>query len=136
VNGRVSTQVVVDDAVGDLRHVTVAALSWTDSDPLAVDITLTSAPQHPSLPAGRWVVLRDFLRYGCSEATGDGEVRICPDGERVRLELASHSRAHVVHVPAFVLRAFLDETEKVVPTGSEAGDAVMDELIRRLLDYG
>jgi hypothetical protein len=137
VNGRVSTQVVVeDDASASVRHVTVVALSWSDSDPLAVEIALTSQPNHPSLPAGRWVVLRDFLRYGCSEPTGDGDVRISPvEDSRIRLDLTTHSRPHIVHLPAFVLRAFLDETEQVVPTGHEAGDEVIDELIRRLLDY-
>lgn len=57
---------------------TVLRLSWQQDDPLAVRLQLISTPDHPALPRGSWVVLRDFLRYGLEEATGDGEVRISP----------------------------------------------------------
>jgi hypothetical protein len=136
VDGRISTQLVVDDAgLTGAHHLTVLALSWTDADPLAVTICLSPRPDHPSLPRGEWVALRDFLRYGCSEPTGDGEVRIRPDGpHQVLLELHHDGRPYQVHVPVAALLAFLDETEEVVPTGREAGEAVLDELIRRLLD--
>lgn len=135
-NGEISTRLVVDDAgLTGAHHLTVLALSWNDADPLAVSLTLAARPDHPSLPRGDWVVLRDFLRYGCTEPTGDGNVRIRPDGHnRVRLELHAGDRPFIVHVSATVLTAFLDDTEALVPTGHEAGDAVMDELIRRLLN--
>ena len=64
--------------------------------------TLTSTPDHPALPRGRWVVLRDFLRYGLEEPTGDGEVRISPDVEEgtVSIRLARDGRPAWVKVPA------------------------------------
>jgi hypothetical protein len=136
VTGHVSTRVVVnDDGPTSTRHRTVLALSWNDSDPLAVSILLSTEPDHPSLPRGEWVMLRDFLRYGCSEPTGDGSVRIRPDAEgRVLLVLQDKNKTFEIRVPTATVTGFLDETELAVPTGSEAGEAVLDELIRRLLD--
>jgi hypothetical protein len=136
VTGQVSTRVVVnDDGATSSRHRTVLALSWNDSDPLAVSILLSTEPDHPSLPHGEWVMLRDFLRYGCSEPTGDGSVRIRPDSDgRVLLVLQDTSKTFEIRVPTATVTGFLDETELAVPTGSEAGEEVLDELIRRLLD--
>jgi hypothetical protein len=136
VTGQVSARVVVNDGGGkSSRHRTVLALSWDDSDPLAVRIVLSTEPDHPSLPRGEWVMLRDFLRYGCSEPTGDGAVRIRPDGvNRILLALQDDTKTFEVRVPAATLTGFLDETERAVPTGREAGEEVLDELIRRLLD--
>jgi hypothetical protein len=132
----VSTRVVVDSGgVTSTRHRTVLALSWTDADPLAVEILLSTEPDHPSLPRGEWVMLRDFLRYGCTEATGDGAVRIRPDSDgRVLMELRDDTKTFEIRIPTSTVTGFLDETERAVPTGSEAGEAVLDELIRRLLD--
>ena len=81
-------------------------------------------------------MLREFLRYGVEEATGDGDVRISPEGGgRVRLELLGEAKPYVVHVPADVLCDFLDETEAIVRTGAEAPEAALDALIARLLEY-
>lgn len=136
MTGQVSTRVLVDGGgTAGTRHRTTLALTWTDEDPLAVGIVLTTEPDHPSLPRGEWVMLRDFLRYGCSEPTGDGSVRVRPDGAgRVLLELRDSAKTFEVRIPATTVSGFLDETERAVPTGSEAGEAVLDELIRRLLD--
>src|ERR1700710_3237888 len=66
---------------------TVLRLTWDSADPLAVRLTLTSTPDHPALPRGHWIVLRDFLRYGLEEPTGDGAVRISPDSERQKVSI-------------------------------------------------
>jgi hypothetical protein len=137
VTGQVSTRVVVNDGgATSTRHRTVLALSWNDSDPLAVGIRLSTEPDHPSLPRGEWVMLRDFMRYGCSEPTGDGSVRIRPDDEpgRTLLVLQDDTKTFEIRVPTATITGFLDETERAVPTGREAGEEVLDELIRRLLD--
>lgn len=128
--------VVIDDGGHSGRgRLTVLRLSWRAGDPLAVHLTLTAQPDHPALPRGSWVVLRDFLRYGLEEATGDGEVRIRPDDgrDRVWLELARPGRAACVSVPRGVVRAFLDRTHAVVPTGAETSDDAVDALLARLL---
>ena len=53
------------------NHLTVLGLAWRREDPLAVRLTLAAQPDHPALPRGEWSVLRDFLRYGVEEPTGD-----------------------------------------------------------------
>jgi hypothetical protein len=130
----VVADVVIDDSAHSGRgRLTVLHLSWDEDDPLAVTLTLTAQPDHPALPRGHWVVLRDFLRYGLEEPTGDGEVRIRPERDRVRFALARPGRPAGVSVPREVLRDFLDRTEQVVPTGAEHSDAAIDALLARLL---
>jgi hypothetical protein len=134
--GAVVTDVVIDDGRYSGRgRVTVLRLAWDRCDPLAVELLLTAQPDHPALPRGRWVVLRDFLRYGLEEPTGDGEVRIRPDElrDRVWFELARPGRAACVSVPREVARAFLDRTEALVPRGEEVSDVAVDALLERLL---
>jgi hypothetical protein len=137
LTGTVSAHVVVDDAgMTGHGHLTVLGLSWTPHEPIAVVLTLAAQPDHPALPRGEWAVLRDFLRYGIEEATGDGMVRIQPDGNgRVLLELLGQAKPYSVHVPADVICDFLDQTESIVATGAAAEDEVIDALIERLLEY-
>ena len=137
MTGDITAHVVVDDSgMSGHGHLTVLGLAWSSRDPLAVRLNLSAQPDHPALPRGEWAVLREFLRYGIEEATGDGDVRIRPDGTgQVRLELLGEAKLYAVHVPAAVLLGFLDETEAVVATGAEADEAMMDALIARLLEY-
>jgi hypothetical protein len=137
VDGLISAHVVVGDAgMSGRGHMTVLGLAWRRDDPLAVVLTLAAQPDHPSLPRGEWAVLRDFLRYGVEEPTGDGAVRIRPGGDgQVVLELLGEVKPYVLHVPADVICKFLDATEAIVPTGAEADDAAIDALIGRLLEY-
>ncbi len=128
-----SVEVVIDDGGSSGRgRLTVLTVLWHAEDPLAVELLLTAQPDHPALPRGRWVVLRDFLRYGLDEPTGDGEVRIRPDElrDRVWFELARPGRAACVSVPRDVARDFLDRTEAVTPEGvDEAVDALLERLL-------
>jgi hypothetical protein len=135
VSTDIRAHVVVGDAgMSGHGHMTLLALSWTADDPLAVQVRLSAEPDHPALPRGQWVVLRDFLRYGIDEPTGDGCVRIRPDdGRMVALDLEGPARSYTVQRPAQVLGGFLDETERVVPAGAEADDAMLDALIARLV---
>ena len=136
MHGSVATSVVVDDAgMTGPGHVTILELTWRADDPLAVTLRLTARPDHPALPRGEWTVLRDFLRYGITTATGDGMVRIEPDtASRVRLSLRGAGRPYAFCIPGAVLLAFLDETDAIVPAGTEASDEDLDALIDRLLD--
>lgn len=117
-------------------HAAVLRLSWSRQDPLAIVLEVSSRPDHPALPRGRWVVLRDFLRYGLEEPTGDGDVRIRPEPERraLRLELRGRARPCLLTVPIERVAAFLDATERLVPAGEERSETALDELIVRLLD--
>ena len=137
MDGHISAHVVVDDAgMSGRGHMTVLGLAWRRDDPLAVILTLAAQPDHPSLPRGEWAVLRDFLRYGVEEPTGDGAVRLRPsDDGQVILELFGEAKPYMLHVPIDVICKFLDATEAIVPAGAEAEDAVIDALINRLLEY-
>jgi len=136
VQGSISTTVVVDDAaMTGYGHTTMLEMTWRSGDPLAVVLRLTAQPDHPALPRGEWAVLRDFLRYGISTATGDGMVRIAPGtGDQVQLSLRGDGRPYAFCIPSAVLLSFLNETDAIVPAGSEASDAVLDALIERLLE--
>jgi hypothetical protein len=119
---------------------TVLRLIWQQDDPLAVRLQLISTPDHPALPRGSWIVLRDFLRYGLEEATGDGEVRISPlkaDEDAalgvVAIRLARDGRPAWVQVPGEAVRDFLDQTDAVIPSGEESSEEALDALIKALL---
>jgi hypothetical protein len=132
----VAVEVVIDDGGSTGRgRITVLTLQWRPEDPLAVDILLVAQPDHPALPRGRWVVLRDFLRYGLDEPTGDGAVRIRPDHERdrVQLELARPGRDACVSIPRATVLGFLEQTERAVPSGTERSEQAIDALLTRLL---
>lgn len=132
----VSVSAVIDDGVHSGRgRLTVLRMSWSAGDPLAVELLLTAEPDHPALPRGRWVVLRDFLRYGLEEPTGDGEVRIRPDALRdvVWFELARPGRAACVSVDRDLVGDFLRRTDDVDPSGDERSAEAIDALLERLL---
>ena len=117
------------------ERLTVLRLSWRMSDPLAVHLMVRSSPDHPALPRGSWVVLRDFLRYGLDEPTGDGEVRIQPDltGQRVQLRLARAGRPAWIDAPSTVVRSFLDQTDEFDPSGEARSADALDDVIAHLL---
>jgi hypothetical protein len=132
----VAVEVVIDDRGSTGRgRITVLTLLWRPEDPLAVELLLVAQPDHPALPRGRWVVLRDFLRYGLDEPTGDGAVRISPDPARgrVQLDLARPGRDATVSVPRETVLAFLEQTEQAVPSGTERSEDAIDALLARLL---
>lgn len=132
-----ATEVVIEEGgVSGRGRMTLLRLSWRQVDPLAVVLLVTARPDHPSLPRGRWVVLRDFLRYGLDEPTGDGDVRIRPAGPHVVLELLRGVRPWEARVPCGVLGDFLDATERIVPAGEERSEEALDALIARLLEPG
>ncbi len=132
----VEVAVVIDDmAHNGPGRLTVLRLRWSGADPLAVGLLLTAQPEHPALPRGEWVVLRDFLRYGLEEPTGDGTVRIRPDEarDRVWLELERYGRPACVSLPRATVRAFLDRTELIVASGAERSQEALERLLDRLM---
>lgn len=111
-------------------------LAWSDADPITVELTVDAEPPHPSLPSGAWVVLRDFLRYGLDEPTGDCAVRVRPGPghDQVTFELPRPDSVQPcrVCVPAAVVLSFLDATSAIVPSG-EVSETALDALIGQLL---
>lgn len=112
-------------------------LAWSDADPITVELAVDADPPHPSLPTGTWVVLRDFLRYGLDEPTGDRGVRVRPGPpDRVTLELPRPHRAGPcrVSVSAAAVLAFLDATTAIAPAG-RLSETALDALIGQLLQH-
>ena len=137
VEDEVAAEAVLDDGRLTGRGLTtLLTLRWHPDDPLAVSLTITAVPDHPSLPRGEWVILRDFLRYGLEEPTGDGEVRMRPDAQldRIWFELARPGRAASVSVARDIVRGFLDRTDAIVPSGEERSVDALDALLARLLE--
>ena len=137
VRDEVAAEVVLDDVrLTGHGHTTVLKLRWVPEDPLAVELTLSAEPDHPSLPRGEWVILRDFLRYGLEVPTGDGEVRMRPDNgtDRIWFELERPGRAACVSVGRTLVRQFLDRTDALVPAGEERSAEAIDALLVRLLE--
>jgi len=134
-DGEVVLEVVIEDGHTGRGRLTVLAFSWDPSDALAVRLRLSAHPDHPALPRGSWVVLRDFLRYGLEEPTGDGVVRLRPDEPRDRLwlELERYGRPACVSVARERVLTFLERTEEQVRTGEERSEQAIDELLARLL---
>jgi hypothetical protein len=137
VQDEVAASAILDDGrLAGRGLMTLLTFRWHADDPLAVALTITAEPAHPSLPRGDWVILRDFLRYGLEEPTGDGDVRMRPDAQldRIWFELERPGRAACVSVARDVVRDFLDRTDAIVPTGEERSAEAMDALLARLLE--
>ncbi|WP_131746794.1 SsgA family sporulation/cell division regulator [Frankia sp. Cppng1_Ct_nod] len=130
----VTTELIVDDAPSRGR-LTVLQVNWRRADPLAVTLDLISRPDHPALPRGTWVVLRDALRAGLEIPTGGGDVRITPEPDRgcVRLDLSSGELHSVVRLDIEAARAFLDATERVVPRGEERPEEELEAVLADML---
>jgi hypothetical protein len=132
----VGVEIVIDEDDAANQRPTVLRLGWCRDDPLAVTLGLRGIPDHPALYRGAWVVLRDFLRYGLDEPTGDGDVRISPHDRAgvVELNLGSvGGRPCAVRLPTATVRGFLAATEAIVPSGEEQSEAELEALIMRLL---
>ncbi len=65
---------------------------------------------------------------------GEGDVRLAPVGEDVRVWLGTNEGHAALYLPTRALRTFLDATARVVPFGTEGErvnlDAVCDALRR------
>jgi hypothetical protein len=131
----VRADILVDAGRPGRTRRTMLHLEWRRWDPIAVQLRLSSLPDHPSLPRGQWSVLRDFLRYGLDEPTGDGDVRIVPrrGGRQVRLELTEDGRRTSFELPCATVLEFLERTERIEPSGEAGETAALDALVARLL---
>lgn len=130
----VSAEFLVDAGQPGRTRRTVLQLEWLHSDPICVHLRLSTQPDHPALPRGSWQVLRDFLRYGLDESTGDGSVRISPRrGGKVCLDLSTEGRTTSIDLARDMVLHFLDATERIEPSGAAGEAAVLDALVARLL---
>ncbi len=113
----------------------LVTLRWRAVDPLSVDLEVSAEPPHPTLPCGRWVILRDLLGRGLDEPVGDAAVRLRPEPARDRLHIelrATGNGEARLSVPARAVRSFLDRTLAVVPGCTELPAPLLDDLVNRL----
>jgi len=116
-------------------------LSWSAADPLAVVLVLAARPEHPSLVRGRWVALRDRFRevLAGGEHPADrpepagGHVHLSGGSGYLTLTLRAAPLPCVVSVPAEPVRAFLADTEAIVPAGRELWQSALDAELARML---
>ncbi|SRR6266550_7612419 len=122
----------------------VLRLSWSAADPLAVVLVVAAKPEHPSLLRGRWVALRDRFREVLAgagrpadspEVVG-GHVQVSAAAGQLTLTLRAVPLPCVVTVPAQPVRAFLAETDAIVPPGGERCQSALDAELSRMLDRG
>jgi len=103
-------------------------LSYSGLDPLAVTMTFMTAER-----GVRWTFARDLLFEGMRRPVGEGDVRVHPRDEAVRLALHSPSGKAEFVIDPFDLAVFLDETQAVIPRGSEIDAADLERAVELLV---
>ncbi|WP_327137914.1 SsgA family sporulation/cell division regulator [Streptomyces sp. NBC_01340] len=112
-------------------------LRYELSDPYAVRVAFTV---DESDEAVEWITGRDLQIDGLKGRVGEGDVRIWPAGEHDRgavyIVLKPPSAMALLEVPAQDIKRFLQETETLVPRGSESEHIDSDALVRYVLAEG
>ncbi|MFI2207459.1 SsgA family sporulation/cell division regulator [Streptomyces sp. NPDC020192] len=116
----------------------IMKLRYEPSDPYVVHTAFTTDVDSDE-PA-EWIIGRDLLIDGLEGPAGEGDVRIWPAGEEGRRDLYillnPPSGTALLKAPAQGVKAFLQETEAVVPRGAELGHSDFDRLLAHLLAEG
>ena len=114
---------------GDSLPPVQAELHYRLCDPFAVQLRMLLA----GFDAVSWTLSRELLIAGISRPSGRGDIRICPGGDGVLIELRS-----APHPPAVLLadrsdiEYFLRRSLSVVPIGSEVERYDIDAGLLRL----
>ena len=111
-----------------------AELRYSAQDPLAVEALFDDGRPDPV----RWVLARDLLSAGLDRRTGDGDVIVWPtqdalDRSAVHLRLRSPNGDALLEAPADAVAAFLAETARLVPLGTEYQHLDVDAALEWLL---
>jgi hypothetical protein len=116
----------------DLRIPVRAYFDYDQADPCAVRVSFC-LPQQRRVT---WVFARDLLADGLSSPAGAGDIRIAPHqsvtGRSLRIMLTPPSGAAVVELHQRPVRAFLRDTEQLVPRGQENTD--IDAFLKKCLN--
>ncbi|WP_405010175.1 SsgA family sporulation/cell division regulator [Kitasatospora sp. NBC_01539] len=134
--------------LGELRPRRVrVVLRYRTDDPYAVGLCFPGPArltEHLVVADGgaaddgrRWTVGRDLLADGRRRYSGEGDVRVRPDGpDGVVLEWFSSGGVEVVRLGAADLGVFLESTFLAVPPGTESDHvdwpATPEEFLRRI----
>ncbi|MFF1899475.1 SsgA family sporulation/cell division regulator [Streptomyces sp. NPDC058206] len=88
-----------------------------------------------------WIIGRDLLADGLEGPAGEGDIRVWPveeehDGSDLYILLNPPDGTALLKAPAREVKAFLQETEAVVPRGAESGHINLDALLAHLIAEG
>lgn len=88
-----------------------------------------------------WIIGRDLLADGLEGPAGEGDIRVWPveeehDGSDLYILLNPPDGTALLKAPAREIKAFLRETEAVVPRGAESGRINLDALLAHLIAEG
>lgn len=125
-------------APGALRLPLRALFSYRTDDPYAVHIVWHLDRTTPVW----WVLDRELLARGMTDAVGEGDVRVWPDAERpaVCLSLRSPHGTALVEIAHSALAEWLTRTHELVPPGQEDRfvdtGAELAELLAARDDHG
>jgi len=109
------------------------ALRYDTADPLAVSLVF---PAEISLDGEEvaWAFSRDLLAAGLRGPAGEGDVHVCPCGQRrTVVELHAGEGVAVLEFPSAELWAFLRATYDLVPAGAEGALLDLEEGFAALL---
>ncbi|MER7834737.1 SsgA family sporulation/cell division regulator [Streptomyces sp. NPDC096040] len=131
---RLSVQLVVTHEMSlpmDMR------LRYEPGDPYAVRAVFKAPGSDDTV---EWIIGRDLLIDGLKGPAGEGDIRIWPAGESAHCDLFAlltppDGRA-LLKGPVQEIKAFLQETEALVPRGTETEHIDVDALLAHLLAAG
>ncbi|MFJ9732612.1 SsgA family sporulation/cell division regulator [Streptomyces sp. NPDC101171] len=87
-----------------------------------------------------WVLSRDLLSDGLKDSVGDGDVRIWPavgrGDEAMYVVLKNSKGTALLEVPAREVNSFLENTQALVPRGTESTRIDWDAEVAFLLSQG
>ncbi|WP_405886390.1 SsgA family sporulation/cell division regulator (plasmid) [Streptomyces sp. NBC_01136] len=108
-------------------------LRYEPSDPYVVRATFFAHSDDPV----DWVLGRDLLADGLSGSAGDGDIRIwsavARGDQAMYIALGSSAGTALLEVPVQDVRTFLENTEALVPQGTESGHIDWDVELANLL---
>ncbi|MGW1886191.1 SsgA family sporulation/cell division regulator [Streptomyces sp. NPDC001970] len=112
------------------------SLRYEPTDPYVVRAAFSADTDEPV----EWVLGRDLLADGLGGSAGCGDVRVWPAvgrGDQVMyIVLGSPAGTALLEVPVQDVRTFLENTEALVPRGTESGHIDWDLELANLLAKG
>jgi hypothetical protein len=132
--GCVEQELTVQLVLSPERSLPVPALlAYCPEDPYAVHVTFHLGQDSPVT----WVFARELLVEGLFRACGTGDVRIWPtrsDGRSlICLALSSPAGEALLEASAAPVAAWLEQTLRAVPTGTESSVMDLDAVLAGLL---
>ncbi|TDT94163.1 sporulation and cell division protein SsgA [Streptomyces sp. 846.5] len=130
----VTHQVVMHVVVADAPSISLPAeLRYDRTDPYAVCLSLGEA----STGTIDWVFARSLLSEGLSRPVGVGDVLVIPPHHchrhSLRIVVRSTAGAAVLDIGAAAATAFLEQTNMVVPPGTEGLHIDLDRVVAKLV---